>query len=68
MPICSRNLQREIRRWDLVYSKKVTATITGMRLILWLCPRQQKEAEKVKSDTKQNREEAMELDNSEAKA
>lgn len=51
----------------MVYSPKVEVRgmILDVRLILWLCPRKQKEAEKVKSDTKQNGEEAMELDNRE---
>lgn len=51
----------------MVYSPKVevAGTIPDIRLILWLCSHKQKEAEKVKSDTKQNREEAMELDDRE---
>lgn len=44
----------------MVYSPKVevTGTIPDMRVILRLWPRKQKEAKKVKSDTKKNGEEA----------
>lgn len=70
MPTCSRNLQRGIQRWDTIYCPKVevTGAIPEIYLILCLRPCKQKEAEKVKSDTKQNGEEAMELDNREREA
>lgn len=64
--ICREGLKGEACFYSL--KPELTGKISDIRLILWLCFNEQKDAERVKTDNQQKREEAMEIDKTEKDA